>query len=245
MIEKKIIAQKMKEYLIHKFLEKKLAGAGQGGIEIKKTPMGEKIIIHTSRPGMVVGKKGANMAELTRLLKENFELDNPQLEVVEIEEPNLNPHAIAERIIMVFDRFGAKRFKSAGYRALQDIMNAGAIGAEVVISGRGVPSTRSKTWRFSAGHLKKSGDISANHMNRDIAVAELKSGSIGIRVSILMPNTQLPDDIKFIKIEDQEKAEEPKEQNLAKEKKPAKKKPAKRKFAPRKFKKDDSNNKKA
>jgi small subunit ribosomal protein S3 len=220
MIETQIVAQKMKEHLIQSFLNKKLAGAGQGGIEIKKTPMGEKIIIHTSRPGMVVGKKGANMAELTKILKEKFSLENPQLEVVEIENPNLNPHAVSEKIISTFDRFGPKRFKSAGYRALQDIMDAGAVGAEVVISGRGVPSTRAKSWRFKAGHLKKSGDISANHMARDISTAELNSGSVGIKVSILLPDVKLPDDIQFIKIETTEDPAVQKEQNLAKEKKP-------------------------
>lgn len=219
MIEKQIVAQKMKEHLIYRFLNRKLAGAGQGGIEIKKTPMGEKIIIHTSRPGMVVGKKGANMAELTKILKERFSMENPQLEVVEIENPNLNPHAVAERIISIFERFGPKRFKSAGYKALQDILDAGAVGAEVVISGRGVPSTRAKSWRFKAGHLKKSGDISANHMSRDISVAELNSGSVGIKVSILLPDVQLPDDIQFVKLEQTTAPEQPKEQNLAKEKK--------------------------
>ena len=198
MIEKKILNKKIKEYLLQEHIAKELPSGSYSKLELKKTPLGEKIIIYTSRPGLVVGAKGANISRLNRALKNEFKMENPEVEIAEIESPNLDPASVAERIVSSFERFGPKRFKSVGYKTLQDIIDAGALGAEVVISGRGVPSSRAKTWRFLAGHLKKSGDVSENLVKRGIAVAHLKSGSVGVKVSILTPDIKLPDDIKFI-----------------------------------------------
>ncbi|MBI2106913.1 30S ribosomal protein S3 [Candidatus Woesearchaeota archaeon] len=198
MIEKKILSKKIKEYLLQEHIAKELPSGSYSKLELKKTPLGEKIIIYTSRPGLVVGAKGANINRLNRALKNEFKMENPEVEIAEIESPNLDPASVAERIVSSFERFGPKRFKSVGYKTLQDIIDSGALGAEVVISGRGVPSSRAKTWRFLAGHLKKSGDVSENLVKRGIAVAHLKSGSVGVKVSILTPDIKLPDDIKFI-----------------------------------------------
>lgn len=197
MIEKEIVAKNMREYAIQEYIAKGLPKACYSRIELKKTPLGEKIIIYTSRPGLVVGKKGANIQKITETLKDKFKMENPQVEIAEIQNPNFDPKSVAERILSSFERFGPKRFKSVGYSALQDVIDAGAIGAEIIISGRGVPSKRAKTWRFFAGHLKKSGDISLNHIKRSLVVAELKSGAIGIKVNILTPEVILPDEVKL------------------------------------------------
>jgi len=212
MIEKEIVAKNMREYAIHEYMAKELPKACYSKIELKKTPLGEKIIIHTSRPGLVVGKKGANIQRITETLKDKFKMENPQVEISEIQKPNLDPKSVAERILSSFERFGPKRFKSIGYSALQDIIDAGATGAEIIISGRGVPSKRSKTWRFFAGHLKKSGNISLNYTKRSLVVAELKSGAIGIKVNILTSDVILPDEIKLKDEEKKVKAEEIKDE---------------------------------
>ena len=202
MIEKDIIAKSMKEYTLQENIAKELPKACYSRIELKKTPLGEKIIIHTARPGLVVGKKGANIQKITEILKTKFKMENPQVEIAEIENPNLDSKSVAERILSSFERFGPKRFKSIGYSALQNVMDAGATGAEIIISGRGIPAKRSKTWRFYAGHLKKSGDISQNYIKKSLVVAELKSGAIGIKVHILTPDVKLPD---YVKLKEDEK----------------------------------------
>lgn len=192
MIEKQFVSQKMNEFLVQSFLRKELTNCGLSKIEIKRTPLGEKIIVYTTRPGLVVGKKGETIKRLTVVLKKKFKMENPQLEVGEIDNPNLDPAAIAERIVYSLERFGSKRFKSIGYQSLQDIIDAGALGAEIVISGK-VPSSRAKSWRFKAGHLKKSGDLAVSKIKRKTVQALLKSGVIGIKVSIMTPDTLLPD----------------------------------------------------
>ena len=126
-------------------------------------------------------------------------MENPQLEVVEIENPNLDAATVVRTLISGFERFGPKRFKAMAYKALDDTMKSGARGIEIVISGRGVPGERAKSWRFLAGYLKKSGDIAENFMDSAVEGCNLRSGTIGIKVSILHPDVLLPDEITFKK----------------------------------------------
>jgi len=197
MIEKNIIKKKLKEFEIMEYIENEVDKPGYAFTEIQRTPLGEKIIIHTSKPGLIVGRKGESIRALTKVLKDKFNFENPQIEISEVENPNLNAHSIAKYITHTFERFGPSRFKFLGYKLLEDIKKAGGKGAEIVISGRGIPSVRAKTWRFTMGHLKKSGDISENHMKRGFATANLKSGTVGVKVSILTPDIILPDHIEI------------------------------------------------
>ena len=197
MIERQIVAQKSKERAIEEFVFSYLGRVSCSHIMMQRTPLGEKISVYTSRPGLIVGKKGSNIKKLTELLKAKFNMENPQLEVVEITNPFIDAASVARSLISGFERFGPKRFKAMAYRALEDALKAGARGIEIVISGRGVPSERAKSWRFSAGYLKKSGDISANYVDRSYEYCNLRSGTIGIKVSILHPEVVLPDDVKI------------------------------------------------
>ncbi len=239
MIERQIVAQKAKELAIQTFLFSYLGKQSCSKIKMQRTPLGEKISVYTSRPGLIVGKKGSNIKQLTEILKTRFNMDNPQLEVVEIDTPNLDAASVARNIMSGLERFGTKRFKALAYRALDETIKAGARGIEIVIGGRGVPGERAKSWRFSAGYLKKSGDISENYMDRCYEGCNLRSGTVGVKVSILHPDVLLPDDIKDriqIKAETQEvkteekKVEVDKKDSEVKEQKPKKvRKPRKKK----------------
>ncbi len=195
MIEKQFLQRKIKEFQIEEYISNNLDKPGYSHTEIQRTPLGEKVTIYTSKPGLIVGREGSNIKDLAEVLKRKFRLENPQVEVAEVDNPNLNSKFVAKQIIHVFERFGPKRFKSIGYKKLQEIMNAGALGAEIVISGRGVPGSRAKRWRFKSGYLKKSGDIAENFVNKGFAVAHLKSGSVGVKVTMLTPDVILPDKI--------------------------------------------------
>lgn len=201
MIERQILAEKLKEKDIEDFVFSYLGKLSCSHVMVQRTPLGEKIIVHTSRPGLIVGRKGANIKAITEVLKKKFGMENPQIEVEEIVNPALDASSVTRVLISGFQRFGPKRFKAMAYKALQDALRAGALGIEVVISGRGVPGERAKMWRFSAGYLKKSGDISANHTDRCYEGCDLKSGTIGIKVSILHPDVVLPDKMKIKKAE--------------------------------------------
>ena len=194
MIERQFINQKLKEKQIQDYLRSQLRKTGYSHTEIKRTPLGEKIIVYTTHPGIVVGRKGENIQKLTTVLKKRFKMENPQIEIAELENPMLDVNYVCDRIVSILERLGSQRFKSVGYKTLQSIMDAGAMGAEIVISGK-VPSARARSWRFSAGYLKKSGDASENYVKRAYDYAKLKPGVIGVRVSIMPPDLILGDSI--------------------------------------------------
>ena len=229
MIERKFVSQNIKEFLIEEYITKSLKNVGHSHTRVQKTPLGEKIIIHASRPGLIVGRKGQNIKKLTSDLKKMFGLENPQIEIAEVENINLDAQIVAERIANSLERFGSARFKGIGHKVMNDVMNAGALGVEILVSGK-IPSARAKRWRFYQGYLKKSGDVSLSGVDVAFAYAQLKTGTIGIKVSIMPPDIKLPDDIQTydtpIEIDEEIKEVEEKEQ---KKKKGMKKKKSTRK----------------
>lgn len=246
MIERQFVNQKVKEFMIKQFLNSRLEKTGYSHTEIQRTPLGEKVIIYTTRPGLVVGKKGENINKLTTVLKKRFKMENPQIEIGEIENPSLDARWVADKIASTIERFGSKRFKSIGYKALQSMLDAGALGAEVVISGK-VPSARARSWRFKAGYLKKSGEIGLMGVSKAKTAANLRSGTVGIKVHLMTPDIVLPDTIKIK--EEPKKVEETKIESKEEVVKPEEKKekPKKiRKKTAKKAKKEkkDGNNKK-
>lgn len=211
MIERKFVAQKVKEFQIHEYIDENLKNVGHSHTKMVKTPLGEKIIIYASRPGLIVGRKGQNIKELTKTLKKRFGLENPQIEISEVTDVNLDANIVAERITDSLERFGSQKFKAIGHKVMEDVMKAGALGIEIIVSGK-VPSSRAKSWRFYSGYLKKCGDIALIGVNRAHAQAKLKTGVIGVKVSIMPPGTELPDKVELIEVKE-EKIEEVKEEN--------------------------------
>ena len=197
MIERDFIAQKTKEYYIKKYIESKLNRVGVSSIRLKKIPLGEKIIIETSRPSLIVGSKGSNIKELTKTLKKDFKLENPQIEINEVKNIFLDANIVAERIASSLERFGSARFKGIGHKVMQNVMDSGALGVEIILSGK-IPSARARNWRFYQGYLKKCGDIAIHGVRKAKLVALLKSGIIGIKVSIMPADLILPDKIEVL-----------------------------------------------
>jgi small subunit ribosomal protein S3 len=227
MIERKFVSQNLKEYEIKEYLVKNLNRAGVSEVRLIRTPLGEKILIAASRPGLVVGRSGANIARLTREIKEKFKLENPQIELEEVTNPSGDPHIVAEQIAGALERFGAARFKGIGHKAMTEVMMSGALGVEILISGK-IPSSRAKTWRFYQGYLKKCGDIAVNQVKKAEVQAFLKIGVIGIKVRIMPKDLILPDkvNIKILEekgVEDVTGKETPVAAAPAQEKKPRKK----------------------
>lgn len=234
---KKIVEQKIKEFQIQEFIKDNLKQVGLSSSKLQMTPLGEKVVVSAARPGLIVGKKGQSIKQLTQQLKKRFRLENPQIEINEIENPNLNANIIAERIVNSLERFGSARFKAIGHKVLEDVMNAGALGVEVVVSGK-VPSARAKRWRFYQGYLKKSGDIAITGVHTAYGAAELKSGTVGIQVRI-MPPMELPDSIKVKQAEEIESEKAALEKKAQEEKEIKENKKQKKKAVKKKEKKEE------
>ncbi|MFA6461616.1 MAG: 30S ribosomal protein S3 [Candidatus Woesearchaeota archaeon] len=198
MIEREFITQKTKEYSIKQYVKNKLSKVGGiSSIRLKKIPLGEKIIINSSKPSLIVGSKGSNIKELTKELKLQFHLENPQIEINEVRDLYLDANLVAEKITSALERFGSQRFKSVGHKIMENVIRSGALGVEIIISGK-IPSARAKSWRFYQGYLKKCGDISVSGVRKANASALLKSGIVGVKVSIMPPDLKLPDRIDIL-----------------------------------------------
>lgn len=193
MEEKKFVIFKKEELGVKEYIKHSLGKGRISNVNIEYTPVGEKIIIATSRPGLVIGRKGEKIDELTRVLKKRFKLDNPHIEIKEIIDPRLVAQLVADEIALLLERDGSLRFKVIAYKMLQDIMKSGAMGAEIVLSGK-LPSERARSWRFAQGYLKKTGEP-AKVVDRAISQAITIPGVVGIKVSILPPNAHIHDRI--------------------------------------------------
>ncbi|AAL81943.1 30S ribosomal protein S3 [Pyrococcus furiosus DSM 3638] len=194
-IERYFIREAVREMLIDEFLEKELRRAGYGGLDIKKTPLGTKVIIFAANPGYVIGRGGRRIRELTRILEKQFGLENPQIEVEEIKNPYLNAKVQAVRLAQALER--GIHFRRAAYAALRAIMNNGARGVEIRLSGK-LTGERAKSIRFYQGYLAKVGNPAETLVSKGYAQALLKLGVIGVKVAIMPPGARLPDEIEII-----------------------------------------------
>ncbi|MCW1296290.1 MAG: 30S ribosomal protein S3 [Candidatus Parvarchaeota archaeon] len=200
MIAHKFIKEKMKEFQVRNYLNEILKNVGYSHVEIQKVPLGTRIVIYAAKPGLIVGRKGANINEIVETLKNKFNIENPQLEVKEVEVQELDPQIMAERVANQLYRFGVSRFKAIGHKNIERIMKAGAIGAEIKIAGK-VPGKRANYWRFFAGYLPKCGQIAQTQVLKGFKAILLPPGIVGVTVKILPPNVEMPDDIK-LKVEE-------------------------------------------
>ncbi|MHA2058068.1 MAG: 30S ribosomal protein S3 [Candidatus Thorarchaeota archaeon] len=186
---KYFIEQNSRRLAIDEFLASELNAAGYGGVEIRKMPMKTEVVIHASRPGVVIGRRGAKIRELTYILENEFGIENVQLEVNEIENPWLDAAVMASRLARQLER--GVRFRRMAYWILRRVMRAGAIGCEIIVKGK-LSSRRARYQKFKQGTIAKTGepaDVFVDHAN-DQAV--LKPGVIGITVRIMRPDAKLP-----------------------------------------------------
>jgi len=222
MEERKTVKFKKDEFSIREYIKKSLGKGKVSKVKISYTPVGEKIMVSTHKPGLVIGRKGEKIEELTRVLKTRFKLENPHIEIDEVKKPEFDAQLMADEIALGLERLGPIKFKVLAYRALQRIMNAGALGVEIRLNGK-LPSSRAKPWRFAQGYLKKTGHA-AKVVDRAQARAETKPGTVGVKVSILSPDAKLLDRIKI----DEEMIAKLKSNSMQEEEEPKKKKTRKK-----------------
>ncbi len=224
MIERKFVAQNFKEFRIKNYVKNSLSRVGLSDVKLQRTSLGERLIVTASRPGLIVGRGGSTIQRLTKELRATFNLENPQIEIEEVSDFGLDATVVAEAIVNQLERFGTQRFKGIGHKMLESVMRAGALGVEILISGK-IPSSRAKTWRFAEGYMKKCGDLAITGVNTAKEFANLKTGVVGVQVRIMPGTTKLPDQITFDKRDKQialaaaaEAAAQPKEVPVKEEK---------------------------
>ena len=190
---RKFVQVRKDEYNIKQFVKRMFGKGKVSSVRIDYTPVGERIIVATHKPGWIIGKRGEKISELTEVLKKKFKMENPHVDIEEISHPEFDAQLVADDIALTLERFGAMKYKASSYRMLGKIKNGGALGAELRVSGK-LPSDRARSWRFAFGYLKKTGDA-AKVVDRAESVAFTKQGVVGIKVAILAPGVIVHDQI--------------------------------------------------
>lgn len=204
-VEKKFVEDGFTKALVHEYLSKELSRAGYGGMMMNRTPMGIQITVYAEKPGMVIGKGGKLIRKLTRDLDRNFRLDNPQIDVQDVGKAELNAQVVANRLASSLER--GWYFRKAGQTTLRRVMESGALGCEIILSGK-LTGPRSRVEKFLSGYVKHSGKPSQEIVDHGYAVAVKKLGTIGCQVRIVPPDAVPPDRFQIVP-PSREKIEEP------------------------------------
>jgi small subunit ribosomal protein S3 len=194
-IVKRFISESIKNAEIDEFLQKKLERAGYGGVNLSKTPLGTHVVVYAMRPGLVIGRGGETIRELATFLEQNFKVANPQISVSEIEVPELNAFVVASRVTSALQK--GIHFRRAGFWALNQVMEAGALGCEIVISGK-LRTERARFEKFRAGYFPRCGEPALRYMRKTEAHVQLKPGMFGVKVKIMPPDAKFPDKIQIV-----------------------------------------------
>ncbi len=191
---KNVMKNNYRNMEINEFLSQQLKDAGFGGVEIQKNPVGAKITVYVTRPGLVIGRKGSGIKDLMAKLDQRFGLANPQISVLEITNPELNPQIMCNRIAQLIERGTA--FRRASMWSLNTIMNAGALGVEVTISGK-LRTERAHFEKHTLGVVPKSGDVAGKIVRTGITHVLTKMGLMGIQLRIAS-KADLPQEFQML-----------------------------------------------
>ncbi|MBO5599577.1 MAG: 30S ribosomal protein S3 [Candidatus Methanomethylophilus sp.] len=193
--ERKFVAENVRRVLLKEYLMKEVSRAGFGGLEVQRTPLGTRVLLTTERPGLVIGRRGQTIKNLTTVIEERFGFENPQIEVQEVKDVSLNAQIMAEKLAFSLER--GWHFRRAGHATLRRVMDAGARGCYIILAGK-LSGQRHRTEKFKEGSIKYCGDPKIQFVEHGFAVATLKMGVIGVTVEIMEGESKLPAEIKVV-----------------------------------------------
>ena len=188
-VKKHFVEEGIKEAQIEEFLRERFDRAGYSHIEIQRTPLGTRIIVYANKPGLVIGKSGSRIKEITDEIQKKFKLENPMLDVREIENPFLDAQVVAGKIAKSLERGGF--YKKVANFYVEEITKSGAVGVEIRVAGK-LGGERGRFQKFREGYIKHSGFYADNLVDKGYATAVLKPGVVGIQVKILK---QIPETV--------------------------------------------------
>ena len=187
---KNVIKDNYNMMLLNDFLREKIKESGFHKVEISKTPTGTKIILYVTRPGIVIGRKGTGIRELTERIEKDFDLKNPQISVEEISKVELSPSVMCNRMAAHIERGTA--FRRATMWTMKQIMEAGAMGVQITISGK-LRGDRSAFEKHTQGILPRAGNYAKNLVSEDIVHTKTPMGLIGIKIRIALKEKIIPE----------------------------------------------------
>jgi small subunit ribosomal protein S3 len=189
-IHKYFVRENARKAEIDEYLSHELRGAGYSRVEMTKTPLGTRVVVYAAKPGLVIGRRGQSIRDLTKMLEERFGVENPQISVATLESPELDPRVVASQIAMALQR--GIHFRRAAYWALQRTTEAGALGVEIAIRGK-LTTDRARYEKYRSGYLPAVGEAISRQLRTAVVDTQLKQGLFGISVKLMPPGVSFPD----------------------------------------------------
>ncbi len=192
-VEKIFVKEGIKQADVEEFLKKRFEKADYSRTEISRTPLGTRIIVYAYKPGLVIGRSGRKINEITEEIKERFGFENPLIDVKEVENPFMDVNIISRRIAKALER-GINYKKVANYY-LEKVMEEGAVGIQIILAGKISGVERSRTQKFKNGFVAHSGGYVEQLVDKGMTQAIVRAGIIGIKVKIMK---KMPKEVEFI-----------------------------------------------
>ncbi|KAK1261693.1 40S ribosomal protein S3-3 [Acorus gramineus] len=199
--KKKLVADGIFNAELNELFTRELSEDGYSGIEVRVTPMRIEIIIRATRTQNVLGERGKRIRELTSLVQKRFGFPKDGVELYVEKVANRGLCATAQAESLRYKLLGGLAVRRACYGVLRFIMDSGAKGCEVIVSGK-LRAQRAKSMKFKDGYMISSGNPVNDYIDTAVRHVLLRQGVLGIKVKIMLdwdpkgiqgPKTPLPD----------------------------------------------------
>merc|ERR1739838_777665 len=218
---KKFVKDGVSKAELNRFLTNELAEDGYSGVQVRHTPARTEIIVLATRTQNVLGEKGRRIRELTSLVQKRFNFAEGSVELYAEKVAQRGLCAIAQAESLRYKLVGGLAVRRACYGVLRFIMESGAKGCEVVVSGK-LRGQRAKSMKFTDGLVIHSGEPRRHYVDTAVRHVHLRQGVLGIKVKIMSPwdpsgkngpRTPLPDHINIVEPKDEVIPSEPHSEN--------------------------------
>ncbi|KAF5181828.1 40S ribosomal protein S3 [Thalictrum thalictroides] len=170
---------------LHEMLMREFGEDGFSGVEVRVTPLRTEIIVRATRTQNVLGEKGRRIRELTSLVQKRFKFPENSVELYAEKVNNRGLCAIAQAESLRYKLLGGLAVRRACYGILRFIMESGAKGCEVIISGK-LRAQRAKSMKFKDGYMVSAGQPVKDYIDSAVRHVLLRQGVLGIKVKIML-----------------------------------------------------------
>ncbi|KAG0167805.1 40S ribosomal protein S3 [Apophysomyces sp. BC1034] len=208
---------------LNEFLTRELANDGYAGVEVRVTPARTEVIIRATHTQNVLGEKGRRIRELTTLVQKRFKFPENAVELYAERVQNRGLCAIAQCESVKFKLLNGLAVRRACYGVVRFVMESGAKGCEVVVSGK-LRAARAKAMKFGDGFMIHSGQPTRDFITTAVRHVLLRQGVLGIKVKIMLdsdpqgrngPKATLPDIVTILEPKEEASISEPSAQDFS------------------------------
>jgi small subunit ribosomal protein S3e len=185
--KRKFVADGVLYAELHELLTRELAEEGYSGVEVRVTPSKTEVVIRATRTQSVLGEKGRRIRELTAVVQKRFGFPEGSVELFVEKVANRGLCAIAQAESLRYKLVGGLAVRRACYGVLRFVMENGAKGCSVSVSGK-LRAQRAKTMKFTDGYMISSGHPVKEYVDTAYCHVKLRQGVLGIKVKIMLPH---------------------------------------------------------